>query len=166
MLSVMYSQLTVPSDQPCGSLLKSPSPFRECFPQLQTSPSLKDVGAPALCLSSPLPAIHAPAWEHPVDFIGKKSWVFACCTLTVAPLTACRLLVVSNAEQHNTVSLANNFNFKPLISEGISYSEGLYNMSLKCLSSLTVNHSVQSSLEQIYFLLLLSNCFHKDCCKF
>lgn len=98
----------------------------------------------------------------------QKTCIFACCTCTAAPLAAGRLLAVSNGDtrQNYTLSLANNFNFKPLIFEDISYSEGLYIMSLKCLSNLAVIHSVRSSQEPIYFPLLLGNCFHKECCGF
>lgn len=58
---------------------------------------------------------------------------------------ACSLLAVSNGEQNSTLSLANNFSFKPLIFEDISYSEGLYNTSLKCLSNLTVKQRSEFS---------------------
>lgn len=156
----MYSQLTAPPDQPCGSLGPLCT-FRECSPQLQTSPFLKGVGAPVLCLPSSFSVIHAPAWEHPVNSQAKNHGSLHAAPCTVAPLPACMLLRVSNAERNNTLWLANNFNFKPLIFEEISYCEGLFNMSLKCLSNLTVNHSFQSSQEPIYFLLLLGNCFHK-----
>lgn len=64
---------------------------------------------------------------------------------TAAPLTAPRLLVVSSGEQNNTLSSANNYNIKFFLFEDISHSEELYNMSLKCLSNLTVDQCPEFS---------------------
>lgn len=126
------------------------------------------MGAPALCLSPPLPATLHQLESTLLIAHAKKPGSLHAAPCTAAPLTACRLLVVSNGDtrQNYTLSLANNFIFKPLIFEDISYYEGLYIISLKYLSNLTVNHSVWSSQEPIYFLLLLGNCFHKECCEF
>lgn len=132
--------------------------FREHSPQLQTSPSLKDVGVPALCLSPSLPAIHAPAWEHPVDFTGKKAWGSACCTLHVAYL---------QCPMENKTVLFHYLIILVLNPWYLRIFPTLRDSATRVLSvwATLLWNSVQSSQEPIYFLLLLGNCFHKGFCE-
>lgn len=152
MLSTTYSQFPAPLPRPCG--LPAPFPVQGAPAPTAAHPSLPGEIRVLRVSACPHLSPLSPASHGPLHRLCGQESVGPCTPHPVAPLSGCRLLVVSKGVQHNAALLTKKFNLNPLISEEASRSEGLCYTSLKSLRSLYREpHCSESSVSHLLSMI-------------